>query len=172
LNDFQRDLPLVPQPFAAWPPALARRGRGDRPPAPPAGCGPHRAGRRDLPAEYGGGLDAGGAAGAARRIDEVAALVGAEPGVNHSYLREGDWNLWFVATAPDARAIAASLARIEAATGLPVLSLPLLRAFNIDLGFPLDGPRRSMALDRPADLDGAAARRRGADAGAVLGPAA
>lgn len=86
------------------------------------------------------------------RIDEVAALVSDEPGVNHSYLREGDWNLWFVATAPDARKLAASLARIEAATGLTVLSLPLVRAFNIDLGFPLDGPRRSMALDRPADL--------------------
>lgn len=48
------------------------------------------------------------------RIDEVAAIVGAEAGVNHSYQREADWNLWFVATAPDATALAAMLARIEA----------------------------------------------------------
>ena len=91
----------------------------------------------------------------------MAALVGAEPGVNHSYLREHRWNLWFVATAPDADALAASLARIGAATGLAVLDLPLLRAFNIDLGFPAGrgaggcgagprGRRRGPARRRPA----------------------
>ncbi|WP_374643606.1 AsnC family transcriptional regulator [Tabrizicola sp.] len=73
------------------------------------------------------------------RVDEVAAIVGAEPGVNHSYLREADWNLWFVATAPDAPALDAMLARIEAATGLRLLDLRLVRPFNIDLGFPLAG---------------------------------
>lgn len=73
------------------------------------------------------------------RIEEVAALVGAEPGVNHSYLREADWNLWFVATAPDPSTLAAMLARIEAATGLALLDLRLVRPFNIDLGFPLAG---------------------------------
>ena len=35
------------------------------------------------------------------RIEEVAAIVGAEEGVNHAYLRENRWNLWFVATGPD-----------------------------------------------------------------------
>ena len=73
------------------------------------------------------------------RIEAVAAIVSAEPGVNHSYLREADWNLWFVATAPDAPALAAALSRIEAATGLPLLDLRLVRPFNIDLGFPLAG---------------------------------
>jgi len=72
------------------------------------------------------------------RIEEVAAIVGAEEGVNHSYLREHKWNLWFVATAPDADSLAASLARIRNRIGLEVLDLPLLRAFNIDLGFSLD----------------------------------
>ena len=33
-----------------------------------------------------------------------------------------------------------------------VLSLPLVRPFNIDLGFPLRGPRAPLGLDRPADL--------------------
>lgn len=73
------------------------------------------------------------------RIDAVAAIVSAEPGVNHSYLREADWNLWFVATAPDTAALQAMLARIEAASGLPLLDLRLVRPFNIDLGFPLAG---------------------------------
>ena len=78
--------------------------------------------------------------------------MGAEPGVNHSYLREDDWNLWFVATAPSDADLAASLARIEAASGLAVLSLPLERPFNIDLGFGLRGPRAAMILDRQADM--------------------
>ncbi len=82
------------------------------------------------------------------RIEEVAALVGAESGVNHSYLREAEWNLWFVATAPDANALAAMLARIENATGLPLLDLRLVRPFNIDLGFPLAGSPVTMPVGR------------------------
>ncbi len=155
LDGFQRDLPLQTRPFAAMASRLgtteaeviarlthlreqgvvARVGATSRPNT--AGASTLAALQVPTP-----------------RIDEVAALVGTEPGVNHSYLREGsDWNLWFVATAPDAETLADSLARIEVATGLQVLSLPLVRAFNIDLGFPLMGPRRAMALDRPADLD-------------------
>ena len=153
LDDFQRDLPLVPQPFAAMAAqlntceadvitrlrSLQNVGRIAR---VGATCRPNTAGASTLAA-----LQI-----PAARIEEIAALVSAEPGVNHSYLREGDWNLWFVATAAGQDRLDASLGRIEAATGLPVLSLPLVRAFNIDLGFPLDGPRRRMALDRPADL--------------------
>lgn len=152
-DDFQRDLPLVARPFAAMAEALAtteaeviarlaRLQAADRIARVGATCRPNTAGASTLAA-----LQVPEA-----RVDAVAALVGAEPGVNHSYLREGDWNLWFVATAPDQDRLAESLARIEATTGLPVLSLPLLRAFNIDLGFPLSGPRRSMALDQAADM--------------------
>lgn len=175
LNDFQRDLPLVPQPFAAMAEQLgiseaeviARLGRlsdAGRIARVGATCRPNTAGASTLAALQVPSL----------RIDEVAALVGQEAGVNHSYLREGDWNLWFVATAPDAARLAASLARIEATTGLPVLSLPLLRAFNIDLGFPLHGPRRSMALDRPADMQalrpGDAALMQALSSGLALAP--
>ena len=152
LDDFQRDLPLVPQPFAAMADTLGvteaevilrlrhlqQDGRIAR---VGATCRPNTAGASTLAA-----LRVPPA-----RIEEVAAFVSGENGVNHSYLREDDWNLWFVATAPDQAALAASLARIEAASGLAVLSLPLVRAFNIDLGFPLHGPRRSMGLDLPAD---------------------
>jgi DNA-binding Lrp family transcriptional regulator len=87
------------------------------------------------------------------RIETVAAIVGAEPGVNHSYLREDDWNLWFVATAPDRCALAATLARIGAATGLAVLDLRLVRPFNIDLGFRLGAGRQAMARPGEPRLD-------------------
>lgn len=75
------------------------------------------------------------------RIDEVASIIGAEQGVNHSYLREHHWNMWFVATAPDTENLQSTLARIETRSGLRVLDLRLLRAFNIDLGFNLTAPQ-------------------------------
>lgn len=153
LDEFQRDLPLVPRPFAAMGQALGltesevldrlcRLVAAGRVTRVGATCRPNTAGASTLAA----------LAIPEPRIEEVAAIVAAEPGVNHSYLREDDWNLWFVATAPDQPALDESLARIEAATGLRVLSLPLVRPFNIDLGFPLRGPRAPLGLDRPADL--------------------
>jgi DNA-binding Lrp family transcriptional regulator len=90
-----------------------------------------------------------------QRIDAVAELVGAEPGINHSYLRENDWNIWFVATGPDRDHVDATLRRIEAVTGLTVLDLPLVRPHHIDLGFSLDGTRQetsSVALVDPSVL--------------------
>jgi DNA-binding Lrp family transcriptional regulator len=71
-------------------------------------------------------------------LQRVAALVNAEPGVNHNYAREHAWNLWFVATATDDARLQAGVDRIEQATGLTALRLPMRRAYRIDLGFDLD----------------------------------
>lgn len=153
LDEFQRDLPLVSRPFAAMAKMLGtceadvldrlRRlqdcGRISR---VGATCRPNTAGASTLAA----------LAIPEDQIEQVAAIVGAEPGVNHSYLREDLWNLWFVATAPSETELAASLTRIEGASGLPVLSLPLVRPFNIDLGFRLRGPRQPLGLDRTPDM--------------------
>jgi DNA-binding Lrp family transcriptional regulator len=73
------------------------------------------------------------------RLDAVAAIVSARPEVNHNYAREHAVNLWFVAAAADARALDQALAAIERDARLPVLRLPLVRDYWIDLGFPLDG---------------------------------
>ncbi|MRX50485.1 AsnC family transcriptional regulator [Paracoccus sp. S-4012] len=154
LDEFQRDLPLVPQPFAAMAQALGsteaevlarlrRLRETGRIARVGATCRPNTAGASTLAA----------LAIPEDRIEEVAAVVGREPGVNHSYLREDRWNLWFVATAPDSAELGRSLARIGEGARLPVLSLPLLRPFNIDLGFRLSGPREALGLDRPADMD-------------------
>ncbi|HDL16540.1 MAG TPA: Lrp/AsnC family transcriptional regulator, partial [Rhizobiales bacterium] len=88
----------------------------------------------------------------AGRLEEVAAVVNAEPGVNHNYEREHRYNLWFVVTGRDRRAVDAAIARIQDATGLDVLTLPLRTAYHIDLGFPLDGS------SIPKDRNGGAAR--------------
>jgi DNA-binding Lrp family transcriptional regulator len=70
-------------------------------------------------------------------LDAVAAIVNAEPGVNHSYEREHAYNLWFVVTGATRAAVSEAIARIESKTGLSALDLPLARAFHIDLGFPI-----------------------------------
>ena len=76
-----------------------------------------------------------------QRVEAVAALINALPEVNHNYLREHRYNLWFVLTGPDRAHIDALLARIETDTGLTPLNLPMRRAYRIDLGFPLgDAP--------------------------------
>lgn len=71
------------------------------------------------------------------RLDEVAAQVNGVPGVNHNYLREHDYNLWFVVTAADPQELALRLQAIRDATGLELLDLPMEQAYHIDLGFPL-----------------------------------
>ncbi|UVO20089.1 Lrp/AsnC family transcriptional regulator [Stutzerimonas stutzeri] len=74
------------------------------------------------------------------RLEQVAARISAFPEVNHNYLREHHYNLWFVLTGPDRPHLNRLLAEIEADTGLVPLDLPMLHAYRIDLGFPLGEP--------------------------------
>ncbi len=69
----------------------------------------------------------------------VAEMISSLEGVNHVYLRENPINIWFVATGPDRAFVEATLKTIEQLSGLPVLDLRLERSFHIDLGFDLDG---------------------------------
>ncbi len=69
--------------------------------------------------------------------DAFAELINAAPGVNHNYAREHDFNLWFVMTAPDDSELEARLEALEARLGVPILRLPMLEGFHIDLSFPI-----------------------------------
>jgi DNA-binding Lrp family transcriptional regulator len=71
-------------------------------------------------------------------LESVAQLISAYPEVNHNYEREHRFNLWFVIIAADAQHLAQVLADMEQQTGYPVLSLPLLEDYFIDLSFQLD----------------------------------
>jgi DNA-binding Lrp family transcriptional regulator len=71
------------------------------------------------------------------RLDQVADLVSGYDEVNHNYEREHRFNLWFVVTGPDEPHVRAVLDDIAAHTGLEVLDLPLVEAYRLDLGFPL-----------------------------------
>ena len=71
-------------------------------------------------------------------LSKVAKLVNSQPEVNHNYEREHAFNLWFVLTATDEAHLRDVIEEIEADTGLPVMSLPMLQEFHIDLGFKLN----------------------------------
>lgn len=138
IDAFQRDLPLVPRPFAAIADSL-----GSTEDAVIAALGgliedgtvsrvgpvfaPNRAGASTLAAM----------AVPVDRLEEVAALVSGYPEVNHNYEREHHLTLWFVVTAATRERISEILADIERRAGLGVLDLPLVAAYHIDLGFPV-----------------------------------
>ena len=138
LDDYQRDFPLEPRPFARIAQALgvseqqvldalghlqenavvSRVGPVFR---------PNRVGVSTLAA----------LAVPRESLADVAAIVNAFGEVNHNYEREHDYNLWFVVTARDAAHLERVLEAIATATGLRPLNLPLLEDYFIDLGFRL-----------------------------------
>ena len=138
LNDFQRDFPLEPRPFARLGEQLGmseddvidafkrlkEMGSVSRIGAvfKPGAVGASTLAAMAVPAE---------------RLEEVAALVSARDEVNHNYEREHRLNLWFVLTAADQAGIDAAIRAIEAETGLAVLNLPMLEDYHLDLGFDL-----------------------------------
>lgn len=71
------------------------------------------------------------------RVEAVAEQVSAYPEINHNYLREHVWNLWFVVTAPDVIRRNTVLDDIERQTALPMLRLPMVESYYINLGFTL-----------------------------------
>ena len=138
LNEFQRDFPLEPRPFAriaetlgmsedevlevlrelSEAGAISRVGAVVR----PNSVGASTLAAMRVPEE---------------RLESVADHVSARPEVNHNYERDHDINLWFVVVAESRDAVLAVLSEIETAMEIPVLDLPLVTPFHIDLGFDL-----------------------------------
>lgn len=71
------------------------------------------------------------------RFDAVAAQLEEMPEVAHNYRREHPWNMWFVLGCATPEGIAATIERIESATGLPVLNLPKEETYHVGLHFPV-----------------------------------
>ena len=147
LNDFQRDFPLCPAPFAELASRLGvaegvvirglenlrREGKISRvgPVFAPKRIGASTLAAMAVPPE---------------KLEIVAQAVNRFPEVNHNYEREHRYNLWFVVTAGSEGRLQAALGAIEQAAGYPVLRLPLEQEFHIDLGFCL----KSGEKQRPA----------------------
>jgi DNA-binding Lrp family transcriptional regulator len=164
LNDFQRDFPLCPAPFAEL---AARLGVREK-----VVLGSLEKLRREGKISRVGAVFAPKRIGAStlaamavppEQLAAVADAVNRFPEVNHNYEREHRYNLWFVVTAASEGRLQATLAAIEQAAGHPLLALPLLEEYHIDLGFDLGGERgKASAAARvvtPAQPVGEADRR-------------
>jgi DNA-binding Lrp family transcriptional regulator len=148
LNDFQRDFPLEPEPYAR---IAARLGISEdrllRLLAQlQAGGRVSRVGVVFRPNSVGASTLAAMAVPESE-LDRVAGIVSGFPEVNHNYEREHRYNLWFVATAPDAVRLEQALARIAERTGYPPVSLPLLAEYHIDLGFDMSAECATRELE-------------------------
>lgn len=83
--------------------------------------------------KMGGSLTLAAMAVPAARFDEVAETVNAFPEVAHNYERSHRLNMWFVVATEDPARIPDVLEEIETATGLPVLNMPKLEEFFLEL---------------------------------------
>ena len=138
VNSYQRDFPLTSTPYAAIAEQLGAdqdgvlqclEGLQESSSIARIGAviAPHTVGRSTLAAM----------SVPQDRLEHVAKLVTGYREVNHNYEREHHFNLWFVVTASDFTRVTEVLAEIGEHTGLKVLDLPLVEAYHIDLGFPL-----------------------------------
>jgi DNA-binding Lrp family transcriptional regulator len=83
-------------------------------------------------------------------LARVARLVNGYPEVNHNYQRDHAINLWFVVAAADDALLARALSAIELQAGSgPLLSLPLIDEYGLDLGFDLHDGHIATGAPRP-----------------------
>jgi DNA-binding Lrp family transcriptional regulator len=138
LNDFQRELPLSATPFADMAKQLnvseaevlqaiqSLQERGVISRVGPV-FRPNRIGVSTLAAM----------AVPQDKLECVARIISAFPEVNHNYERDHEFNLWFVVTASSEEHLDIVLYEIEQHAELPLMSLPMLDDYFIDLGFQL-----------------------------------
>lgn len=69
------------------------------------------------------------------KLEEFIAVVNAEPGVTHNYLRDHDYNVWFTLISPSREEAQAVLDGIAGRTGIAVLNLPATKIYKIRVDF-------------------------------------
>ncbi len=139
LNDFQRDFPISPQPYAEIAEQLgvtendvlqSLRELNELKFISRIGAiiPPNQIGVSTLAAM----------AVPENELERVATQINQFSEVNHNYERENTLNLWFVIIANDASHLDNVIQSIESQTGYNVLRFPLEKEFFIDLSFRLD----------------------------------
>ncbi|MBI2314005.1 MAG: Lrp/AsnC family transcriptional regulator [Betaproteobacteria bacterium] len=141
LNEFQRDFPLVSQPFKA----MAEKLGTDENAVLDLLAGLQEEGKISRvgvvfrPNCVGASTLAAMAVGSGH-MEEVADLVSSYREVNHNYERDNRFNLWFVIAAADWEKVWNVIEGIERRSGYTVMPLPLVEDYHIDLGFDLTEP--------------------------------
>lgn len=83
--------------------------------------------------KMGGGVTLAAMAVPEDRFEQVARTVNGFPEVAHNYARDHRLNMWFVIASENPERIATALADIETATGIPVLNMPKLEEYFLEL---------------------------------------
>jgi DNA-binding Lrp family transcriptional regulator len=71
------------------------------------------------------------------RYAQVTEAVNSFPEVAHNYRREHAFNMWFVLATKAPQDIAATIQKIETATGLKVFSFPKEREYFVEMKLPV-----------------------------------
>ena len=72
------------------------------------------------------------------RLEEIAELVNRFDAVSHNYEREHRFNLWFVVSSDDPSEVERVLSTIRQRTGLPLMELPALEEYFVEVKFKFD----------------------------------
>jgi len=67
------------------------------------------------------------------RVNDVAHLVSSYDEVTHNYLREHEYNLWFVIQSKSESKLAAALEDLRQHMDFPMLNLPVLESYHSDM---------------------------------------
>ena len=86
-------------------------------------------------------------------LERVAALLTPHPGVTHCYQREGHPNLWFTMTAPATRLAGELAACANALAPYPLLDLPAIRRFKVQVVLDAGGTGGAAATTAPRPRD-------------------
>ena len=84
------------------------------------------------------------------RLDAVAAVVNAHPGVSHNYRRNHDFNLWYTIAVPPESDLAAHVQKLHELSGADLTRLmPTLHLYKIGVEFDMTGKEDWNAKAKP-----------------------
>ncbi len=154
LNDFQRDFPLIPNPYENVAESLGTSTKElfQRLDTLKNSGAISRIGPVFRPNTVGASTLCAIAV-APEKIESIAITVNSFKQVNHNYRREHFYNLWFVVTSSNRDTLAQTLIEIEKKVKHSILELPLVKDYHIDLGFTMLAPVNSARPPSAEPLD-------------------